>query len=71
MDLARHRLILYTLADNWTELRFRKGTETITVPVNGALNANDGQLIRHAGKPPTIIIQSTGLPMDDDLLTHE
>ena len=47
-DLARHRLILYTLADNWNELRFRKGTETITVPVNGALNANDGQLIRSA-----------------------
>ena len=47
-DLARHRLILYTLADNWNELRFRKGTETITVPVNGALNANDGQLIRVA-----------------------
>jgi DNA-binding transcriptional LysR family regulator len=47
-DLARHRLILYTLADNWNELRFRKGTETITVPVNGTLNANDGQLIRAA-----------------------
>ena len=47
-DLARHRLILYTLADNWNELRFRKGTETITVPVDGALNANDGQLIRSA-----------------------
>ncbi|MFQ8433247.1 LysR family transcriptional regulator [Amaricoccus sp. W119] len=63
-DLARHRLILYTLADNWTELRFRKGTETITVPVNGALNANDGQLIRHAAlddlgilAQPTYIIQ--------------
>jgi DNA-binding transcriptional LysR family regulator len=45
-DLSHHRLLLYTLADNWNELRFRRGTETITVPVNGALNANDGQLIR-------------------------
>ena len=34
-DLARHRLILYTLADDWNELRFRKGTETITVPIDG------------------------------------
>ena len=47
-DLARHRLILYTLADDWNELRFRKGTETITVPIEGTLNANDGQLIRVA-----------------------
>jgi DNA-binding transcriptional LysR family regulator len=47
-DLDRHRLILYTLADNWNELRFRKGTETVTVPANGILNANDGQLIRSA-----------------------
>ena len=63
-DLARHRLILYTLADNWSELRFKKETETITVPVNGALNANDGQLIRTAAldglgilAQPTYIIQ--------------
>jgi DNA-binding transcriptional LysR family regulator len=47
-DLGRHRLLLYTLADNWNELRFRRGAETITVPVNGVLNANDGQLIRAA-----------------------
>jgi len=63
-DLVRHRLILYTLADNWSELRFEKGSETITVPVNGALNANDGQLIRAAAldglgilAQPTYIIQ--------------
>jgi DNA-binding transcriptional LysR family regulator len=47
-DLAQHRLILYTLADNWNELKFQNGLEAITIPVNGALNANDGQLIRRA-----------------------
>ncbi len=63
-DLARHRLILYTLADNWNELRFKKGTETIVVPVTGALNLNDGQLICRAAlddlgilAQPTYIIQ--------------
>jgi len=63
-DLARHRLILYTLADSWNELRLRRGTETITAPVNGALSANDGQLIRAAAldglgilAQPTYIIQ--------------
>ena len=64
-ELGRHRLLLYTLADSWNELRFRQGAETVTVPVNGAVNANDGQLLRAAAlgglgilAQPTYIIQA-------------
>jgi DNA-binding transcriptional LysR family regulator len=62
--LKDHRLILYTLADNWSELSFRRGGEAVTVPVAGVLNANDGQIIRKAAldglgilAQPTYIIQ--------------
>ena len=63
-DLERHKLILYTLADNWNTLTFQKQDETVVVPVNGVINANDGQLIcaaalQHLGilAQPTYIIQ--------------
>ncbi|MCY1325939.1 HTH-type transcriptional regulator DmlR [compost metagenome] len=63
-DLKAHDLILYTLADNWNELTFRQGNETVTVPVTGMINSNDGQIIVKAGldglgimAQPTYIIQ--------------
>jgi DNA-binding transcriptional LysR family regulator len=63
-DLEQHKLIVYTLADNWHTFTFRKGDETVVVPVNGIINANDGQLIcaaalQHHGilAQPTYIIQ--------------
>jgi len=64
-DLARHRLILYTLADNWNELRFKKGADTITVPVNGTLNANDGQLIR------SVALDGLGILAQPTYIIHE
>lgn len=64
-DLYDHDLILYTLADNWNVLRFKKGGETVNVTVDGIINANDGQLICKAARDglgilaqPTYIIQS-------------
>jgi DNA-binding transcriptional LysR family regulator len=66
-DLARHQLILYTLADDWNELRFRKGTETIAVPATGALNANDGQLIRAAALDGLGILAQPAYIIHDDL----
>jgi len=57
-------LILYTLADNWNEFNFRKGKEAVVVKVDGAIVANDGQLICKAARgglgilaQPTYIIQ--------------
>ena len=66
-DLARHQLILYTLADNWTELRLTKGSETVIVPVNGALNGNDGQLIRTAALDGLGILAQPAYIIHDDL----
>jgi DNA-binding transcriptional LysR family regulator len=63
-DLKSHDLLLYTLADNWSEFTFKRGTETTTVPVTGLINSNDGQIIVKAGldglgimAQPTYIIQ--------------
>ena len=64
-DLSGHRLLLYTLADNWNELRLRRGAETITVPVNGAVNANDGQLIR------TAALDGVGILAQPTYIIHE
>jgi DNA-binding transcriptional LysR family regulator len=48
-DLTGHDLILYTLADNWNEFRFRRGEETAVVRVDGAIVANDGSAFPGAG----------------------
>ncbi|GGE02094.1 transcriptional regulator [Aureimonas endophytica] len=64
-DLVNHDLILYTLADNWNEFSFRRADETVAVKVEGAIVANDGQLICQAARDglgilaqPTYIIQN-------------
>ena len=63
-ELTAHDLILYTLADNWNEFNFRRGEEAVVVKVDGAIVANDGQLICEAARDglgilaqPTYIIQ--------------
>jgi len=63
-DLRDHDLLLYTLADNWNELNFKKGEERTKIDVDGIINANDGQLICAAARKgmgilvqPTYIIQ--------------
>ncbi|NYE22095.1 LysR family transcriptional regulator [Pigmentiphaga litoralis] len=47
-DLARHRLLLYTLATTTSELHLRRGAEQRRLPVEGAFESNDGQVIRTA-----------------------
>lgn len=47
-ELVSHDLLIYTLADNWNQLTFRRSEETTTVAVNGLLNSNDGQVIVRA-----------------------
>ena len=63
-ELPGHDLILYNLADNWNEFSFRRGEEVVGVKVDGAIVANDGQLICQAARDglgilaqPTYIIQ--------------
>src|SRR6185436_3669609 len=64
-ELIEHDLILYNLADNWNEFHFRKNGEAVVVKVDGAIVANDGQLICKAARDglgilaqPTYIIES-------------
>jgi len=46
--LARHRVLIYTLADTPETLRFSKGNQTVQVTVRPVFKSNDGQLIRRA-----------------------
>lgn len=47
-DLAQHRLLIYNLANQPDKLRFTRAGEVKVVPVQGLLEANDGQVIRAA-----------------------
>ena len=47
-DLQRHKLLIYTYANNPNELRFTRDGETTTVTVKGLLESNDGQILRTA-----------------------
>lgn len=47
-DLQRHKLLIYTHANNPNELRFTKDGQTTTVTVKGVLDASDGQILRVA-----------------------
>ncbi|WP_260690615.1 hypothetical protein [Rhizobium leguminosarum] len=42
--------MLYTLADNWNEFSFKRKAETVVVKADGAIIANDGQLICQAAR---------------------
>jgi DNA-binding transcriptional LysR family regulator len=47
-DLQRHKLLIYTHANNPDELRFTRDGRTTAVTVKGLLDANDGQILRVA-----------------------
>lgn len=47
-ELQRHKLLIYTYANNPNELRFTRDGETTTVTVKGLLESNDGQILRTA-----------------------
>ncbi|MDP3357653.1 MAG: LysR family transcriptional regulator [Polaromonas sp.] len=47
-DLQRHKLLIYTYANNPNELRFTRDGETATITVKGLLESNDGQILRAA-----------------------
>jgi DNA-binding transcriptional LysR family regulator len=47
-ELQRHKLLIYTYANNPNELRFTRDGQTTTVTVKGLLESNDGQILRTA-----------------------
>ncbi len=47
-DLSAHRLLLYSLAEDWDTLVLRRANETCRLKVPGHLVANDGQLLLRA-----------------------
>jgi DNA-binding transcriptional LysR family regulator len=47
-DLQHHHMLIYTLANNPSELRFTKDGQTTTMSFKGVLEANDGQILRVA-----------------------
>mgnify|MGYP001809740678 CR=1 FL=1 len=47
-ELAQHRLLIYNLANNPHQLRFTRNGAVTTLPVQGVLEANDGQVVRAA-----------------------
>ena len=64
-ELARHRLLIYNLANHPNELRFtRDGVET-SLPVRGVLEANDGQVVRAAA------LKHLGILMQPLYIIHE
>jgi DNA-binding transcriptional LysR family regulator len=65
-DLARHKLLIYNLARNPDELRFRRDQATTVVPVKGLLETNDGQVLRAAALDGMgILVQPKYIVYDD------
>jgi len=65
-DLQRHKLLIYTYANNPNELRFVRNGETQVVQVKGLVEANDGQVLRAAALDGLgILVQPTYILYDD------
>jgi len=65
-DLQRHRMLIYTYANNPNELRFTKDGLSTVVTVRGLLESNDGQILRAAALDGMgILVQPTYILYDD------
>ncbi len=65
-DLQRHKLLIYTHANNPYELRFSRADEHRNVSVKGLLESNDGQILRAAALDGMgILIQPSYIVYDD------
>lgn len=64
-DLARHRLLVYTLANHPNEWRFTRDGAVASVPARGVLEANDGQILRAAAH------RGLGILMQPTYIVHE
>jgi DNA-binding transcriptional LysR family regulator len=64
-ELANHRMLIYNLANHPNELRLtRNGVET-SIPIQGLLEANDGQIVRAAA------LKHLGILMQPMYIIHE
>jgi DNA-binding transcriptional LysR family regulator len=68
-ELARHHLLIYTLANHPNELRLtaRDGSET-SLHVHGVLEANDGQIVRAAALKHLGILMQPMYIIHDDVI---
>ncbi|WP_137920593.1 LysR family transcriptional regulator [Hydrogenophaga sp. 2FB] len=65
-DLHRHKLLIYTHANNPNELRFTREGEQQAIHVKGLLESNDGQILRAAALDGMgILIQPSYIVYDD------
>ena len=65
-DLAAHALLLYVYANNPYELRFSRDGQAQTLPVQGLLESNDGQILRAAALEGLgILVQPSYIVYDD------
>jgi len=67
-ELAQHRLLIYTYANQPDQLRFSKDDQTVTVPVQGLLAANDGQILRVAALSHLGILVQPRYIVHDDIV---
>ena len=65
-ELAQHKLLIYTYANNPSELRFTRDEQTTALQVKGLLESNDGQILRAAALDGMgILVQPTYIVYDD------
>jgi DNA-binding transcriptional LysR family regulator len=65
-ELHRHKILIYTHANNPNELRFTRGDEQKTINVKGLLESNDGQVLRAAALDGMgILVQPSYIVYDD------
>ncbi len=65
-DLAQHKLLIYTYANNPSELRFTRDGQTTTLQVKSLLESNDGQILRAAALDGMgILVQPTYILYED------
>ena len=65
-DLSRHAMLIYNLANQPDKLRFTRAGEVKVIPVQGLLEANDGQVIRAAAlRHLGILVQPMYIIHDD------
>jgi DNA-binding transcriptional LysR family regulator len=65
-ELAQHKLLIYTYANNPGELRFTRDGKPTALHVKGLLESNDGQILRAAALDGLgILVQPTYIVYDD------
>lgn len=65
-DLQRHKLLIYTYANNPNELRFTRDGESTPITVKSLLESNDGQILRAAALDGMgILVQPTYILYND------